>query len=272
MAAGLAFGNVPRHYLLVEKTDLSAALSFLYHLRQQVVVTDHTSSALPGSDESVIACMHKKPTLTSIHPVVSCIVMGELTGANTSFYRSISFDAFTAFWAIEVVANLLLTLLIVGKLMHMHYRMSKVLSAGQSTPYASVSAMIVESSALFTVVGLAYIIVSHVAPTYESIPLSLSQVTVSHHVTLSLCVCSLSFISSPSLLCSSSGASRAAIRSTSAPSWRPTRCHGVGRVRALRAYKPSASSLPSSATSSQVINPSPRTQTYRGDCTTTRWS
>jgi hypothetical protein len=108
--------------------------------------------------------------------------MMELTVKDISFYRSIAFDAFTAFWSIEVAANLLLTLLIVGKLMYMRHRMRKVFSASQTSPYASVSAMLIESSTLFTVVGLAYIIVSHVAPAYESIPLSLSQVTVSDHI------------------------------------------------------------------------------------------
>lgn len=106
------------------------------------------------------------------------LVLAQIHVADGSF--ALTFNAFTAYWSIEVATNSLLTTLIVGKLMYMRYRLRQALGAQQSNPYLTISAMVIESSLLFTVIGIAFIISYARSSPFQNILLTVAgQVQVS---------------------------------------------------------------------------------------------
>jgi hypothetical protein len=95
-------------------------------------------------------------------------------GHNPLQQSSINF--FLTYWSCEVTTALLLTLLIVVKLLHMRFRLSKSMAPGEegmANPYLSVSAILLESCALFSAFALAFIIADVRANPYAGLLLDI---------------------------------------------------------------------------------------------------
>jgi hypothetical protein len=135
-------------------------------------------------------------------PVLGSMLLVTLHEPGGNFTQSLTFDLFTTYWSLEVAVNLLLTTLIVGKLLYMRHRLRSI---GQvdvhQSPYVSLSAMLVESSALFTAFGLAFLISYVRNDNFDGIVLPMCaqvQVRPSHII----CCLALIFLSlSPSHHC-----------------------------------------------------------------------
>jgi len=104
--------------------------------------------------------------LVIVVPTLLCVVsmvMGSLVMAQTNVaagsnpLQTSSINFFLTYWSCEVTTALLLTLLIVARLLHMRWKLSKVMGANEN-PYLTVSAILLESCALFSAFGLAFII------------------------------------------------------------------------------------------------------------------
>jgi len=65
---------------------------------------------------------------------------------------------FTPFWAISIILNVSLTGLITARLLYLRSTVRKVLGIAHSNMYTSISALLIESAALYTVFALAYVI------------------------------------------------------------------------------------------------------------------
>jgi hypothetical protein len=62
------------------------------------------------------------------------------------------------YWAISISMTVILTALIAGRLLFMRYRLDKLVGARTSTPYVTITAMLVESAALYSINGLIFLV------------------------------------------------------------------------------------------------------------------
>jgi hypothetical protein len=112
--------------------------------------------------------------------VISILLLIQLNAPGGSRWHSISFNLFTTFWGLEIGTNLLLTVLIVGKLMYRRRQLRKVMGATSTATYVTISAMIVESALLYSAAGLAFVISYASHSSFQNIMLPLSgQIQVS---------------------------------------------------------------------------------------------
>jgi hypothetical protein len=118
--------------------------------------------------------MFLTPSHARIDTALSCLVMNEIGNPGASLYRGNTFNPFGDFWLIEISTNIMLTVLIVGKLMYMRHRLRRFFSA-RNSPYVTISAMMIESSLLYTLVGIWYIIAKYDGNSdYQDFPLALA--------------------------------------------------------------------------------------------------
>ncbi|KAF9218447.1 hypothetical protein BS17DRAFT_742164 [Gyrodon lividus] len=90
--------------------------------------------------------------------VLSVILIAELSQPGNTIWTRISVNLAIPYWSISIALNVILTLLIAGRLLFMKYRLQNVLGEHTNTPYASLSAMLVESAFLYSTNGLIFII------------------------------------------------------------------------------------------------------------------
>ena len=78
-------------------------------------------------------------------------------GASLSSLKAINFGL--TYWSFSISLNIVVTALIVGRLLRMRYRLLS-LSSGQdhSRVYISVSAMLIESAAFYSIVGIIFLV------------------------------------------------------------------------------------------------------------------
>ncbi|KAJ7074778.1 hypothetical protein C8F01DRAFT_1225195 [Mycena amicta] len=75
-----------------------------------------------------------------------------------SFWAGLSIQFGTAYWSLSISLNILLTLLITGRIMLLRRRIRSSLGTQHTQKYFSAVAMLVESAALYAIVGLIFII------------------------------------------------------------------------------------------------------------------
>jgi len=90
--------------------------------------------------------------------VMSCLLLAQIELPSVGFFASSSTNFALTYWSISIATTLLLTVLIVGRLLVMRYRLRKVLSTEGNSPYTSLSSMLIESAFLYAVTALIFII------------------------------------------------------------------------------------------------------------------
>ncbi|KAF7290740.1 hypothetical protein MIND_01314700 [Mycena indigotica] len=75
-----------------------------------------------------------------------------------SFWAARSVQFGTAYWSLSISLNILLTLLIAGRILVIRRRIKRSLGAQHAQKYFSAAAMIIESASLYAVVGLIFIV------------------------------------------------------------------------------------------------------------------
>ncbi|GJJ06896.1 hypothetical protein Clacol_001092 [Clathrus columnatus] len=90
---------------------------------------------------------------------MSCLLLAQIELPSVGFFASTSINFALTYWSISIATTLLLTVLIVGRLLIMRYRLRKVMSTDdRSSPYTSLSAMLIESAFIYAVTALIFII------------------------------------------------------------------------------------------------------------------
>lgn len=77
---------------------------------------------------------------------------------NANLWTKVTIQFSLPYWSISIALNTLLTLLLVSRLLYMSYNARKALSDDHGKPYISVAAMLLESAAPYTIIGLIYIV------------------------------------------------------------------------------------------------------------------
>lgn len=106
---------------------------------------------------------------------LDCVVIVMLSRPGMTLWSHISVQLFTAYWAISIAFNILLTVGIVALLIVTRRRVGKHVIS--STPYLSVSAILIESAVLYSACGIAFIVAYGVnSPVQNLILPTLAQV------------------------------------------------------------------------------------------------
>jgi len=99
------------------------------------------------------------PILTLISSfTVSILLLFQLTQPGASLWTSVAISFGIPYWSISVSLNIIVTLLIVGRLFYLRMRTRMALSKEHAKMYTSIAAMLVESAMLYSTFGLIFII------------------------------------------------------------------------------------------------------------------
>ena len=75
-----------------------------------------------------------------------------------SLWTSTTVQFTVPYFSISIALNILLTLLLVGRLLYMAYNATQTIGRDHSTAYISIATMFVESAAPYAITGLVFII------------------------------------------------------------------------------------------------------------------
>ena len=115
----------------------------------------------------------------SIFSVLSCFLIVMLSRPSMTLWSTISFQLAISYWSISISFNIIVTLLIAGRLLLVRYR-TRVAFHSQDSPYLTVSAMLIESAFIYSSVGLIFLISFAVNSPVQNLALPLlGQVQVS---------------------------------------------------------------------------------------------
>ncbi|KAJ7135105.1 hypothetical protein C8R46DRAFT_1325870 [Mycena filopes] len=91
--------------------------------------------------------------------VLSAILIAELSQPENTLWTTISVNLAIPYWSISISMTIILTALIAGRLLYMRYRTQKLggIATGP-TPHFTLTAMLVESAAIYSVNGLIFLI------------------------------------------------------------------------------------------------------------------
>ncbi|TFK35070.1 hypothetical protein BDQ12DRAFT_688752 [Crucibulum laeve] len=89
---------------------------------------------------------------------MSVSLMVAMSRPEASFWSLAAVNFGIAYWSLSIALNVLLTLLIAGRLLMFRRKITSVLGAEHSKTYTSVMSMIVESASLYSIWGLVFII------------------------------------------------------------------------------------------------------------------
>lgn len=156
------------------------ALSFLYNFWSTVNYRRHTFMSVYGLYQWV-----DRQTITSwwlsllFAQVFSCLLLWQLTVPTAGFFAHTSVNFGTVFWSMSIGTTVLLTTLIVLRLLYMKIRTYKTLKQQDSTPYLSLSATLIESASLYSIIGLLFLVFYNKGSATQNLFLSfLGQVEV----------------------------------------------------------------------------------------------
>lgn len=100
---------------------------------------------------------HSRLSLNSFL-ALAIITLFQSAQPNASLWSRITVQFVVPYWSLSVSLNVLLTLIISFRLLHMRRSVAVVLGPEHSKVYTSVVSMIIESAALFSGTGLFFII------------------------------------------------------------------------------------------------------------------
>lgn len=90
----------------------------------------------------------------------SCLMLSQITQPGKSLWHATNADFALLFWASSIALTFFVTLAIVARLLRMRLQLRRTMAAGAdgAAVYLSVSAMLVESAALYTSVALVFLV------------------------------------------------------------------------------------------------------------------
>ncbi|KAJ7622495.1 hypothetical protein FB45DRAFT_683912, partial [Roridomyces roridus] len=83
--------------------------------------------------------------------VISAMRMAEMSEQGNSFWSSFSAKLAISFWTMSISTTLILTSLIAGRLLYMRYRHRRLMGPNSDTTYITITALLVESAALYSI-------------------------------------------------------------------------------------------------------------------------
>ncbi|KAF9527837.1 hypothetical protein CPB83DRAFT_767901 [Crepidotus variabilis] len=89
--------------------------------------------------------------------ILSIFLMVRITQPGITLWTKISINIATPYWAISIALNVLITAFISARLLYMRHTLRKLLSVN-GKEYLSITAMLVESAALYSINGLVFLI------------------------------------------------------------------------------------------------------------------
>ncbi|KII87189.1 hypothetical protein PLICRDRAFT_176971 [Plicaturopsis crispa FD-325 SS-3] len=90
---------------------------------------------------------------------LSCVVIAELCTPNQTFWTQITINLAIPYWSISIALNIILTLLIAGRLLLMRRRLIQTIpNGGIASPYVSLSAMLIESAFIYSVNAVIFLV------------------------------------------------------------------------------------------------------------------
>ncbi|EPQ61278.1 hypothetical protein GLOTRDRAFT_125003 [Gloeophyllum trabeum ATCC 11539] len=99
------------------------------------------------------------PTLVFLaSTALSIITAYEAAQPNSNLSTTVAFNFGVPYWSISIALNVIITLMIAGRIIAVRKELKTVLQNDYTTPYDSVLATIIESAALYSVTGLVYVI------------------------------------------------------------------------------------------------------------------
>ncbi|EIW81714.1 hypothetical protein CONPUDRAFT_22219, partial [Coniophora puteana RWD-64-598 SS2] len=98
-------------------------------------------------------------TAFAVTMVLGSLLMASIANPENSFYSGSAFELALAYWSLSIGYTAIMTLAITTRLMYLRWKMKQTLgSDALSQPYVSVSAMLIEGAALYTINGLIFIV------------------------------------------------------------------------------------------------------------------
>ncbi|KAJ6482590.1 hypothetical protein C8R45DRAFT_1062954 [Mycena sanguinolenta] len=94
--------------------------------------------------------------LTSL--IMSAILIVILSRPGNTFWTALSVKLAIPYWAISISMTVILTALIAGRLLFMRYRLKKLVGTSSSMPYITITAMLVESAAIYSINGIIFLV------------------------------------------------------------------------------------------------------------------
>jgi hypothetical protein len=95
---------------------------------------------------------------TEFHTLaLSLFLIVELSRPGITLWSTISINLAIPYWSISIGLNVIITTFIAGRLLYMRSRIQRAIPGG-GKDYVSITAMLVESAALYTVNGLFFLI------------------------------------------------------------------------------------------------------------------
>jgi len=86
------------------------------------------------------------------------MLLFQLTQPNANLWTTTTVNFAIPYWSLSAGLNILVTLMIVGRLFYIRQRTRAILSSSHSRTYTSIAAMLVESAALYSITALLFII------------------------------------------------------------------------------------------------------------------
>ena len=89
---------------------------------------------------------------------MSILVIYQTTRPDASLWSTVSISFFIPYFSLAISLNIILTLLIVGRLLYLSRPVREVLGPAHAGTYTSVAAMMIESAAPYSIVSIIFII------------------------------------------------------------------------------------------------------------------
>lgn len=90
--------------------------------------------------------------------VCGSILLAQLAQPGAQLFSGSTVNFALIFWWTDIATTILLTVVIVGRLIHMRWKLRRVMGTDDIAPYLSLSAMLLESAFLYTAWAVAFII------------------------------------------------------------------------------------------------------------------
>ena len=143
--------------------NFNIVVSFLYHLRRGCLADDHPHTHFYIFNRSVLLYPYQEfPSHdsddTSSSLVFSCLLISQIALPGATLWAPGNLAIVLGFGSTTCATTLLLSGLIVARLIYTRYQLKKAMGRDELAPYLTVSAMIIESAALYVVTALTFMI------------------------------------------------------------------------------------------------------------------
>ncbi|KZT33318.1 hypothetical protein SISSUDRAFT_993197 [Sistotremastrum suecicum HHB10207 ss-3] len=98
-----------------------------------------------------------------------CILLFSISQPGASLWTTTTVPFALIYWSISISLNIILTTLIAGRLLWIRHSIREVLGEEHTRTLTSVAAMLVESSSLYTVIGIAFLITYRIESSVQNL-------------------------------------------------------------------------------------------------------